>query len=343
MPLPFTREQLNNMSDEQLMTLKGKLQQHSASFDAPVKPKFNVAGSVMGALKGLTTGQIPEPAKPKEDVATKVNNMIAMEKAKRELLPPTVQDQAAQLSLDDKKREDAYQVKLRAEEEAANQQASNPSVPSTIPDSSPGKVITKPTPNTALGSEPPKIEYRKTYTHTADGKLIVKDEATEESKAKLELWQKQQEEINKNAEGNQKEAEEARSSAQDVLDTISKVENGIKYFGAAGGIPPAPWEYNKKLWKAELGKLTSGLVINKMLEMKKSSKTGATGFGQLSEKELMVLKQASTELNETLSPDQAQVILNKMREKLQKIAQQAPTEQPLSGKVSSGLTYTIEE
>ena len=54
-----------------------------------------------------------------------------------------------------------------------------------------------------------------------------------------------------------------------------------------------------------------------MSEMKRVSKTGATGFGQLSEKELAVLQNASTALSSDLSPEDALELLDEM-ERIQK-------------------------
>ena len=56
-----------------------------------------------------------------------------------------------------------------------------------------------------------------------------------------------------------------------------------------------------------------------MTKMKEASKTGATGFGQLSEKELKVLKEASTALKKIMNPKDAQRYLDKMEFMLQRI------------------------
>ena len=56
-----------------------------------------------------------------------------------------------------------------------------------------------------------------------------------------------------------------------------------------------------------------------MSEMKSASKTGATGFGQLSNKELGVLQDASTALKRTLSPQDADKYLTKMENAAKKV------------------------
>ena len=113
-------------------------------------------------------------------------------------------------------------------------------------------------------------------------------------------------------------AQNVRDSATDAIDTITEVEKGIGHFGLTGSLPSIPGTPRAK-WEANLGKLLSSKVIDVMTKMKEASKTGATGFGQLSEKELKVLQEASTALNRNLSPKDAQEILTNMKTKLQKI------------------------
>lgn len=111
-----------------------------------------------------------------------------------------------------------------------------------------------------------------------------------------------------------------KSSATDMLDTISKVEEGKSFFGVTGALP---WgTAARRKWIANIDKLLSSKIVNLMSEMKNASRTGATGFGQLSEKELKVLQDASTALNRTLAPEDAQEILDDMKVKLNKILEQ---------------------
>jgi len=113
-----------------------------------------------------------------------------------------------------------------------------------------------------------------------------------------------------------------RDSAQDTLNTISEVEKGLNMatgFGLLGNMPSIPGT-PRATWEANVQKLLSGKVISVMNDMKNASKTGATGFGQLSNKELKVLQDASTALKRTLAPGDAQKILEDMKAKLQKIA-----------------------
>lgn len=126
------------------------------------------------------------------------------------------------------------------------------------------------------------------------------------------------------AEDERKAAEERnqilRDDAQTNLDTISKVKEGAKFFGVLGDLPSrlapssvVPGKYDERAeWEANVNKLLSQKVLDVMTQMKKASKTGATGFGQLSNKELTVLKEASTALKKTLPPEIALRYLNDM-------------------------------
>ena len=119
------------------------------------------------------------------------------------------------------------------------------------------------------------------------------------------------------------EEESLKSSAQDNLNTIQKVKEGSKYFGPLGGLPSiaAPENFlgmnskgygERKDWENNTNKLLSQKVIDIISEMKRVSKTGATGFGQLSEKEGAILQQASTALSRDLPEEQALHYLNEM-------------------------------
>lgn len=116
----------------------------------------------------------------------------------------------------------------------------------------------------------------------------------------------------------QEKSDFVKSSAMDTLNTIQEVEKGISNFGFFGSIPSVPGTQRKN-WEANVDKLLSSKVINLMTSMKEASKTGATGFGQLSEKELKVLQDASTALKRNLSPKDAQKYLDGMKSATQKI------------------------
>jgi len=116
-------------------------------------------------------------------------------------------------------------------------------------------------------------------------------------------------------------------TAKDTLFAISEVKKGLKYFGAAGVIPPWPAEYNKINWKANLDQLKSKLILGVMNSMKQASRTGATGFGQLSEKELEQLQNAATALRENMSEEDALKQIGIIESKTKKILQREGEDQ----------------
>ncbi len=135
-----------------------------------------------------------------------------------------------------------------------------------------------------------------------------------DAKKDKEIKRKEKERTNRN------KTEMIRGGAQDTIDTIKEIKDKIKYFGAMGEImPPLPTEYDKKEWLANVEKLKSRLVLNVMSEMKNASRTGATGFGQLSEKEMKVLQDASTALKKGMNERDALKYLNIIEEKANKI------------------------
>lgn len=129
-----------------------------------------------------------------------------------------------------------------------------------------------------------------------------KEITPQDQKAMMDLEDRQK--------SNQAKAELVKSSAQDALNTISEIKKGIKYFGAAGNIPPLPGEYHKVNWRANFDKLVNTAVINVMNSLKEASKSGATGFGALSDKELGLLQGASTVLRTDMSEEDATRYLN---------------------------------
>ena len=117
------------------------------------------------------------------------------------------------------------------------------------------------------------------------------------------------------------------SQAQGALDTISEIEKGIGHFGLFGQLPSIPGT-SRYTWETNINKLLSGKMIDLMTQMKEASKTGATGFGQLSEKEGQILREASTALKRGLAPDKAQEYLNNMKSALQKVIEGRSGQQP---------------
>jgi hypothetical protein len=118
-----------------------------------------------------------------------------------------------------------------------------------------------------------------------------------------------------------------KDAATQNLESIAEAKKGSKYFGPLGNLPSviAPstitslgQDYgNRKIWESNVNQLLSQKVVDLITKMKSTSKTGATGFGQLSEKEGQLLREASTALNKELPEEKALYYLNEM-EKINK-------------------------
>ncbi len=107
-----------------------------------------------------------------------------------------------------------------------------------------------------------------------------------------------------------------KESAQSTIDTIETVKKGKNFFGFAGKVPSIPYltgDYGKrKEWENNVNNLLSNKVVEVMQNMKRVSKTGATGFGQLNKSELDLLKNASTKITRDLTPDLAVKYLDEL-------------------------------
>ena len=139
---------------------------------------------------------------------------------------------------------------------------------------------------------------------------------------------KEQLEMDEANKANEMASESIRSSAEQSLSNIQKAKEGSKFFGPMGGVPTIADPQSllglntkhyseRKDWENNVNQLLSQKVVDLIAEMKRVSKTGATGFGQLSEQEGALLRNASTALSRDLPPDQAVYYLNEM-EKIQK-------------------------
>lgn len=116
-------------------------------------------------------------------------------------------------------------------------------------------------------------------------------------------------------------------STNQNIGNIEEAKKGAKYFGPLGNMPTiaAPstilsggQDYGpRKRWETNVNQLLSQKVVDLIGEMKRVSKTGATGFGQLSDREGNILREASTALKKDLTPEDAMYYLNEM-ENIQK-------------------------
>ncbi len=176
-------------------------------------------------------------------------------------------------------------------------------------------------------------EGMEIFGYDQKGNPMIRKAKTDVSAEKFKAEQQDK------AKQQEAEGQMVKDAAQDTLNTLDEIEKGIKYFGAAGSIPPFPAEYAKKNWKNNLDKVRSKLVVDLITRMKQASKTGATGFGQLSDKERVLLESAATALRGDLSEEDAQRYLNQIRSAAQKVlGVQAKT----SGSGTGGTSNFVE-
>lgn len=108
------------------------------------------------------------------------------------------------------------------------------------------------------------------------------------------------------------ESDYMRQQADDMLNTIGEVESGLNYFGTFGQIPSIPGT-KRNDWQNSFKKLKGRKILDLMSELKRVSKTGATGFGQLNAKELSLLDEASTALSMGTTKEKAKYYLGEMK------------------------------
>lgn len=145
---------------------------------------------------------------------------------------------------------------------------------------------------------------------------------------------------------NEMATQNIRSRAEQNLGSIAEAKKGSRFFGPLGNVPTIADPQSalglntkhyaeRKTWENNINQLLSQKVVDLITEMKSASKTGATGFGSLTEKEGAVLREASTALSKDLPGEQAMYYLNEM-EKINKRILGLPTED--SNSSSPGLS-----
>lgn len=124
-------------------------------------------------------------------------------------------------------------------------------------------------------------------------------------------------------------------NTQDMLNNVKKVREYKEFFGPAGDLPSHAVtmfgldkeKYKKRTqWEAEVQRLMAQQMIAKLMELKSASKTGSTGFGQLTEREGRKIQEAATALNRGLDPDVADQYLQQMEDSLNIILNAAQNE-----------------
>lgn len=131
-------------------------------------------------------------------------------------------------------------------------------------------------------------------------------------------------------EAKQKEVDMIIESANQTLSAIGEAKKRKQYFGPYGNIPSiyAPESMlglnqsaygDRKMWENNVNQILKKKVVDLITQMKSASKTGATGFGNLSDAEGRLLQEASTAFSKDLPGDQAVKYLEDMERLTRKV------------------------
>jgi len=124
-------------------------------------------------------------------------------------------------------------------------------------------------------------------------------------------------------------AQETLGVLDQLLDANGNLKPGVSgLFGATTG---ARWIPGSQTADAEatLNQLVGKSVVDLISEMKSQSRTGATGFGALSEKELKILQDAANKLSNRWQSDKsAQAELKRIREKVRMVLENQASTTP---------------
>lgn len=134
--------------------------------------------------------------------------------------------------------------------------------------------------------------------------------------AKLEQLKQEEQEAARLAET---QKGQVRDASVDALSDIAVAKKGKRFFGPLGefsskAVPSSLFgEYGERAeWESNIDKILAQKTLNILTDLKKQSKTGATGLGAVNEREFATLQQAATELRRNYSPEKAERVLNDM-------------------------------
>jgi hypothetical protein len=173
--------------------------------------------------------------------------------------------------------------------------------------------------------------------------LGIKGVSGTETLAKKKFIVQQEEKVKKQKEQSQM----VKSAAEDMLNTVDYLsdDTNIKEFGFSGPMYAVPGT-RKREWVAELNYLKGKQVLNLMTQLRQASHTGATGFGQLSEKELALLQGSANKLERGLSESAAKKELERIRSTLVKIihgdnqGKEETTEEQIGAETPQGDSFS---
>lgn len=136
-------------------------------------------------------------------------------------------------------------------------------------------------------------------------------------------------------------ADQTLSTVDQLLDPNGNLQPGVSTIVGFGG--PAIGAMSRVVGgtrasdkQAALDRLSSRMIVDLIAQMKAQSKTGATGFGQLSEKEGAILGAAAARLQQSQTEASFQDALRDVRAQVQKIRQAATVGGPVPSHRTGG-------
>ena len=168
---------------------------------------------------------------------------------------------------------------------------------------------------TALNQPPPPGFVRVGKQTLADPNHVNPNEQVAIDREKRQ-YDKDMAEQQASAEAKSSQANLFKMQAQDIYNTVGEIEKGANFFGPIGGdLPtwaaPSSWlpggqtPGQRTNWEANLDKLRASLSLEKINELRSAGKTGSTGMGILSDKDINLLTNAATALRRNLEPKDA--------------------------------------
>jgi len=208
-----------------------------------------------------------------------------------------------------------------------------------------GSIVTRP--NSGPGGNKAPSGYR----YTPDGNLEMIPGGPADTKSQMEK---------------QRQDQALASLNQDAQMTIAKIDstlgkiNGMTAGGtgqATSGIPFLGQLTGATDLTADLDSIASSLGLNKLMEMKNNSKAGASGMGQLSDREMTLLTSAIASIKQSQNPEQLKRKLLEIKNHYQNIIQMSQGINPYQNGqnqtnsfqskpktvIQNGHTYTLNE
>jgi len=309
-------------SREEIAAIKENLKAQIAQ-----KRKEQLMSSVNTGIQGvgdifLQRGGITPPKAPEPSVADSINEFIAKERLKQQIAneaPLSATDKLNQLKLDEINRR-----RLNAPT------GTTENIPVSA---SQDNAITSAIENQLSGQQPSNVS--ESGVKVVNGIRYIQEPSSEfdefgipkpgkwiqdpSQALERESAQKAKDEEAKTILEDEKQFQVMKDSAQENLNTIKEVKQGLKYFGPYANIPTFITSVGgnidyaaRKKWENNVNKLISQKWLDTIIKLKTASKNGASGLGSLTEREGVRLERAATALSKDLAPQDALIMLNDM-------------------------------